>query len=202
MGIESSCPFCGVSPSGSGGYGIVPNEHGLGFLAGTTEIARATKIEEVIQIRRPSALSSELFALSSTGTDRRVSVLLDRSLNPLAQITFYVNAKRQAVEHCAVELPQKAIALELRTDGPTGLHLVDQNGAVIALGSYRGCTPRDGLDLIIVRPDRDLLPLGYFGIFLIMVDAAASLNENPVNWIGDGHFVQRPSASDLFDFGA
>jgi hypothetical protein len=106
------------------------------------------------------------------------------------------------LEHCEVSLPKRGISLEVRTDGPTGLHLVDQRGTVLALGSLHGKTPHEGLDLIILTPERELLPLGYFGIFLMVIDATAALEGSPILWSDEAQAFDRPKSGDLFDFGA
>lgn len=185
MESPTPCPYCSAGPNGAGSYGIVPSSGGFTLSVGSSDIATASRQEEVIQIRRPSAFSSEIFILSSDLTDRYMSVLLDRSLHPIAQITYSAQLRRAADRTCDIILPANGALLQLRTDGPTGLHLVKSDGGVVALASLRADSPGAGLDIAMVSPQPDMLPLGYFGLFIVALVAHAHHSDDPLPWGND-----------------
>jgi len=60
----------------------------------------------------------------------------------------------------------EALLAEVRSDGPSGIHLIDDRGEVTALASRAGTGRRAALDVLVTRPAGDAGEALLFGILL------------------------------------
>jgi hypothetical protein len=166
---------------GSGNYSIEPKEKSFEFKASGITIATVTKNDEVLGFRIPVALASEQFAITSSENRGRVVSLLDKDLSPIARIAFERQRTRRAPLRCTIAFHDDTV-LELRMDGPTGLHLIDASGKVRGLGSFRGIQLAQGIDILLVHPDPRWVPMTIFAIFLLMALRLSSLDGHEHPW--------------------
>ncbi|MGC8480023.1 MAG: hypothetical protein ACP5PJ_00610 [Acidimicrobiales bacterium] len=166
---------------GSGNYSIEPSEQSFEFKASGITVATVTKNDEVLGFRLPTALASEQFAITSSENRGRVVSLLDRDLSPIARIAFERQRARRAPLRCTIAFHDDTV-LELRMDGPTGLHLIDASGKVRGLGSFRGAQLAQGIDILLVHPDPRWVPMTIFAIFLLMALRLNSLEGKEQPW--------------------
>lgn len=163
---SAKCPYCGLSPDGTGSYELIGNLDGFIWRAGCADVAVATKLEEVWQIKNSASQSSEFYLITHRQDGHTSAALLNRSLQPTTTMVFEPPANGHSAFVAKVESADGRARLAIKFDGPTGLHLIDSTGDVVLLGSAKPGPIGSGLDILLTKSVRPLMPYGIFGILV------------------------------------
>lgn len=155
---------------GSGQYRVSKDGDKFTLSAGGVVVAVATPKEEVFQLKRPGALASENYLVPVDGSANPSVAILNRALDSIVQLTFE-GSKGTSIS-ATVETGLVSLRLMLRRDGEIGVHLINGDGAVVLFASQDQDSNDIGLDLLLMRPNPELLPMGYFGIIVALMQYA------------------------------
>ncbi len=140
--------------------------------AGGVAIAEAAPKEEVFQLRKPGKLSSENYLVPVDGTFSPCAAVLNKALNSIAQINFEERTSNGVSLDAYIDTKDRNARLVLRKDGDHGVHIINPHGDVVLLASKDPDRSGLSIDLLIVRPEPELHPFGYFGIMVAVAQVA------------------------------
>ncbi len=178
---SQTCPFCGLSPDGSGSYQLIGDKDGFHWLAGETEVAIAVPLDDVWQIRHASTHTSQFYLISHQLEGKVSTALLNRALQPSTTMVFNLPSSKHAPVFARIQTADGRSRMAMKVDGPTGLHLIDSSGDVVLIGSAKNGPIGSGLDVLIVKPIQTLMPYGIFGVLLAMLLAQSTLEGRNIN---------------------
>ncbi len=169
---QDKCSYCGIAVNGAGQYVIAQSGTLYTLSAGGVVVGEAVPKEEVFQLRRPGRLSSENYLVPVEGTFQSCAAILNKALDSIAQINFEERYRDGASLAAYIDTKDRNTRLVLRKDGDHGVHIINPHGDIVLLASIDSERPELSIDLLVVRPESDLQPFGYFGIMVAVAQVA------------------------------
>ncbi len=171
-GAQDNCAYCGITNNGAGQYVIACSGAQYSLSASGVVVAQATPKQEVYQLRKPGKLSSENYLVPVDGSFNSCVAILNKALDAIVQINFDEWNRGGPSLAASINVKDQNSRLVLRKDGDHGVHIIDDHGDVVLLASKNTGGSSLVLDLLLVRPQPDLLPFGYFGIMVAVAQVA------------------------------
>ncbi len=127
--------------------------------------------------------------------------LLDQDLNRLATVVVRCGPSLEdsSKRFLAVVNDDSKTNVVIHGDGPTGYHLINRTGDVLALASPRAGFPISGLDIVLTNSDYRWKPLELFGVLLSLI--LANVSDAKCNFNDIDHLCLDASEDDLENLG-
>ncbi|MDA8373912.1 MAG: hypothetical protein M0Z91_06660 [Actinomycetota bacterium] len=164
------CAFCGKELQGAGTYELTPHSTHFAFSAPGAALADARLERGVWRIYERGSSEPRLSLLPMLRQGRYSVALLDEGMARAATVVVRTRVEPGAPERLLAAVNDDVrTSMVIYTDGPTGLHMVNRLGDVVALASPRAGGAMAGLDIASMGSDRLAAPAQLFGIFLSLI---------------------------------
>ncbi|MDA8386176.1 MAG: hypothetical protein M0Z88_07950 [Actinomycetota bacterium] len=164
------CAYCGKDMVGTGTYELVPRSTHFALGTPGSALAEARLEGGVWRIYGRGSTDASLSMLPMRRQGRYSVALLDEALSRAATVVVRTRSEPGGPERLLAAVNDDVrTSLVIYTDGPTGLHMVNRLGDVVALASPKPGGAMAGLDIISMGSDRMAEPVQIFGIFLSLI---------------------------------
>lgn len=173
---STACAYCGQHYNAPCTFELVPGRTSFIWRTAAVDLAEARIEDGIWRLYAPSAQRPQVSMLAIRRESRYTVALLDQDLNKLATVIvrcddFSSNASKRFL---AVVNDDSKTNVVVHGDGPTGYHLVDRFGEILAIASPREGFVLAGFDVLLTASKFVWKPLEIFGILFSIVLANVS----------------------------
>lgn len=173
---STTCAYCGQIYNKPCNFEMIPGPTSFIWRTPTVDLAEA-RIEDGIWKLYPYKLDKAQISMLAIRRETKYTVaLLDQDLNRIA--TVVVRCVDQSCDsskrYLGVVNDDTRTKIAIHGDGPTGYHLVDRTGEVLALASPRNGFALAGIDVLLTNAPYTWRPLELFGTLLALILANLS----------------------------